>query len=343
MPGPGQRRIRPLATGSEHGLQEKGAIMKKWLVNKSLATAMLAGSMLCLVSAAAGNQVVATLEGSLITIRGDQAANQITVTQNLLGDVFVTGKFGTLVNGLPQVRFNRVALNAMEIRMEGGNDVVTISRLNVANDLYINLGAGADRLQTGAYPSSIGANLSIEGGSGIEVVRLTGWTVDGDLFLDGQADSLTADLSGLTIGFGLTVIGDAAGDVVTLASSWVGDTTSIETKEGADRVTVTDLTGYSLAISTDVGNDQVTLDQVDTLEDVGVFTGAGNDTVTFTAVTSAKNINVSLDAGTDMFSGFGVFASFDAVFEGGAGFDTFGDFGVAGGVKTEIKEFEFFP
>jgi hypothetical protein len=231
----------------------------------------------------------------------------------------------------------------MEIRMEGGNDIVTVNGLNVANDLYVNLGEGADRFLSGNTPTSIGANLAVEGGLGNEIVRLTGWTIGGDCYVDGQLGVLNATFTGLNVGFGLTAIGDAANDIVAITGCFVGSSTSIETKAGADRVTVIDFTGFDLFVNTDMGNDIISLDGVSTLEDIGVFTGTQNDSVTMLDVASSKNLIVSLDAGADSFMGTNVTAAFDAVFEGGSGTDTFGDFGVAGGVKTEVKEFEIFP
>ncbi|HMO16110.1 MAG TPA: hypothetical protein PKD64_16765 [Pirellulaceae bacterium] len=273
--------------------------------------------LLMLATPAWANNVRATREGALIKIFGDNAANQIVISQNAARDVIVAGVNGTTVNGLASVRFRNMALNAMDVRMGGGNDIVTISNLNVANDLFIDLGAGANRVQTGSAPSTIGANLDIEGGAGNDIVRLLGWSVFGDLYIDGKLGVLTAEITNTTIGFNLTVIGDASNDVVSVTGCSVGDSTSIETKGGADRVTVTDFLGYDLFVNTDLGADMVTLTGVSTLEDVGVYTGTQNDTVRFTDVFSGKNIKVSLDAGADSFTGINVFANYDAVFEGG--------------------------
>ncbi len=298
--------------------------------------------MLGSAESATANNVQVALEGQLVTIFGDNLNNQIVVSQTATSDVVITGRNGTTVNGLASVRFRRVALNAMEIRMGGGDDIVTISNLMVANDLYVNLEAGNDRLQSSSLPSTIGANLTVEGGLGNEIIRLSNWQIFGDLYLDGQTGTLNSQMTGLDVGLGLTVIGDDANDAITVGQCMVGDSTSIESKKGADRITVTDFAGFDLFANTDLGNDVVTFTNVTTLEDVGVFTGGHNDRVTFLNVASGKNINVSLDIGTDSFTGTNVIAVYDAVFEGGDGVDTFTDAGVSGGEKTEIKDFEIF-
>jgi hypothetical protein len=303
----------------------------------------IGGFMTLLAASASANNVEVLREGALVTVFGDNASNQIIVAQNLAGDVTVTGRNGTLVNGLPSVRLARVALEQMEIRMEGGNDIVTVSGLNVSNDLYVNLGDGSDRLLTGAVANRIGAHLTVEGGNGNEIVRLTNWFVGGDCYVDGQIGSLNAVFSRLDVGFALTAISDAANDIISVTGCIVGGMTSVETKGGADRVTVTDYMGFGLFANTDMGNDVVTMDGVATLEDIGVFTGTQNDTVDFLNVSSGTNVIVALDEGSDVFEGTNVTAVYDAVFEGGAGTDVFADFGVAGGNKTEVKEFEIFP
>jgi hypothetical protein len=311
-----------------------GLALGKW--------AVVGGFALLASASAAGNQVEVLQEGELVKVFGDNAANNIAIAQNLNGDITVTGRNGTLVNGRTSVRLPRVPLNAMEIDMGGGNDIVALSNLRIANDLFVNLGEGANRLLTGAAPSSVGANVAIEGGMSSDLIRLTQWTIGGDLAIDGKGGVLDALLTGLDVGFGLTVIGDAANDIINLQGCTVGDTTSLEGKGGANRVTVNDFVGFDLHASTDFGNDIITFSAIMTTGDVGVVTGVGNDRVVMTNVFSGKNLLVSLDAGADFYQGTNVMVTYDAVFEGGAGVDTFKDFGISAGIKKEIKEFELF-
>lgn len=305
-------------------------------VRTCVVASLLAASPVCSFA----NHVRVLQEGQLIKIVGDGQPNNILVAQTNAGTLTVTGRNGTRVNGQPSATIRNISINAMEVRLEGGNDQITFSNVLIANDLFLDLGSGADRILTGSLPSSVGANCNIEGGTGNDVVRLTGWMVGSDLYVNGGTGVLNANLTGLSVAFGLTVLGDMSNDVVELSGCEVGDSTSIETKAGADRVSVSDFSGFLLSANTDMGNDTVSITNVFVLEDISINTGTENDTVTMTEVTSGKNIGVSLDAGTDSFVGTGVTAAFDAVFEGGAGTDTFGDFGVLGNEKTEIKEFE---
>lgn len=289
--------------------------------------------------------VIAALEGSLLTVEGDNLDNQIAITRTAIGDIVVAGQNGTLVNGLPSVRFPRVQLNSLDVRMGDGNDAVVMRSLQVGNDVHVELGAGNDRLTAPATAAStIQGNLSVYGNEGNDVVQLAALSVREDLFLDGGLGSLNATINASTIDKVMSIIGDAADDVVSVTGSRVGLDTMIETKGGSDRVSLTDLSAFLISINTDsngaIGLDQVVLNRVSTVEDLGVFTGAGNDTVRLTDVTSGKSIITSLDDGNDRLIATRVQAAQDVVFEGGAGFDTLENYGISAGIKREFKEFE---
>lgn len=292
----------------------------------------------------AGDVAVA-LEGSLLRIEGDNLGNQIVIAQAATGDVVVSGQSGTLVNGLPSVRFVRPNLNAMEIRMEAGDDTVTMRSVQLANDLMVDLGAGNDRLVNPAVaPMVIGANANIYGEAGADIVQLSGTTVREDLYIDGGIGALNAQLNGVQVDKFMSTIGDEANDVVSVVNSSFGLGATIETKGGSDRVTLTDVNAFALSVNTDansaMGADVVTLNRVTTVEDIGIFTGDGNDVVRMTDVNSGKSLTVSLDSGNDQLVATRVSAAVDLVFEGGAGVDTLTDLGFFGGIKREVKEFE---
>lgn len=307
---------------------------------------MLGGALVSTVAMGAstyGNNVQAALEGELLVIQGDNLANRITIARANNGDVLVTGRQGTTVNGLPSLRLRLPSINAVEVLMNGGDDDVVINGMQIANDLSVNLGEGNDALRSGTLATAIGGNLSVAGEAGNETVRLANWSVGGDAVIDGQVGSLSSQVSGFTVGFALTVVGDELRDIVTISDTTTGDYSYIETKGGNDSVSMSMVAGLGVMISTDMGADVVSLTALNAQEDIGVFTGTENDRVSFENVASAKNITVSLDAGTDSFTGTTVFAELDAVFEGGFGTDTYVDNGILGLVKTDVKEFEIFP
>lgn len=291
------------------------------------------------LSTAWANNVQVALEGSLLKVVGDNLSNDIVIAQNIAGDITVTGRNGTTVNGRPSFRLPRVALNAIEMQMEGGNDVVAVRSLQVANDLYANLGEGNDRFDLLAG-TTIGAIAGVEGGIGADTIRVIDSVVGADLFVDGGLDALTATLTRATIGGALTIIGDEAADRVSISETTMADFGTVETKGGNDRVDVSLVMAFAFAIDTDRGADIVNVSDLMTAEDVGIFTGTENDRVSLTNVMSGKNLSVSVDAGADAVTVASVSVTADAVFEGGAGVDTYTDLGITAGVKLDVKEFE---
>ncbi|RPI88678.1 MAG: hypothetical protein EHM42_04280, partial [Planctomycetaceae bacterium] len=291
--------------------------MKRILRKLGLSLVAVAG----LSAQAMANNVQVAVEGSLLTIVGDALANSIVVNQAVTGDVVITGRNGTLINGLASVRFRRLALNAMDVRMEGGNDRVVLRGLQIANDLYVNLGPGNDVLSNTA-PFTVGANAAIEAAEGNDSVQLAAIAVQQDLAIDGGTGTLTVAISNSIVGKGLHIVSDEANDSVRIEATEIAESVGIELKGGADTVTALDVAAFSFVVNTDAGADVISLENVSSQEDIGIFTGVQNDLVELLNVSSGKSLTVSVDDGSDLVSATAVFAVFDAVLEGGAGADT---------------------
>ena len=96
---------------------------------------MLGGVLVSTVAMGAStyaNNVQAALEGELLVIQGDNLANRITIARANNGDVLVTGRQGTTVNGLPALRLRLPTINAVELLMNGGDDDVIINGMQIA-------------------------------------------------------------------------------------------------------------------------------------------------------------------------------------------------------------------
>lgn len=291
----------------------------------------------------AGDVFVA-IEGELLRVEGDNLANQVTLSQSIAGDLVVSGQNGTTINGMPSVRFVRPVINAAEIRMEGGDDAVVLRGLQLANDLFVDLGAGNDRLTSpAAAPISVGASASIYGEAGNDTIQLNRTKVFQDLYIDGGIGALAATVTDASIDKSMIIVGDEANDSVSVVGSTIGLDLSIETKGGSDTVRVSQLKAFSLFINTDsngaIGRDVVNISNASIVEDLGVFTGAGDDVVRLTDTTSNK-VTVSLDQGNDRLEATNVVAATDIIFEGGAGFDTLLETDVFASIFRDYKEFE---
>lgn len=304
-----------------------------------LRVSLVCFSLLALSHSANANNVQSALEGSVIKIFGDNAANDIVISQNSAGTVTVLGRNGTTVNNAARAIYRNLNLSALEVLMNGGNDIVALRGIRTGNDLFVNLGAGND-VFTADAAVNISKNAAIEGEAGTDRITLTGSTVGEDLNIDGGIGALTARVNGVSGGKSLTIIGDALTDTVSVTDSEFGDLVSIETKEGTGRITIARTLANLLAISTSSGRDVINVTDAMLVEDVGIFTGLGNDDVTLANVESGKSLTVSVDGGNDVVTGQNVVVAEDAVFEGGDGVDVIEDAGIVGGQKKEIKEFE---
>lgn len=292
----------------------------------------------------AGNVSVA-LEGSLLKIQGDNLDNQLTVTRAATGNLTITGQTGTLINGLASFTLINPTVGSVDVRMEAGADNLTIRGLQVASNFTANLGDGNDRLTTvAAAPTSIGGNLTIQGGLGNDVVQLNRTTVGRNLRVEGGAGTSNTSIIDSTVSRALTILGDNLADTINIRTTDVALAALFDTKGGADRVTLTDFSALSLAINTDVlglsGADRVTLTRVETVQDLNLFTGAGNDIVVMTDVTSEQSIFARFDAGNDTLTMTRVRAALETIFDGNAGYDTAFYVNLISGTNREFIEFE---
>lgn len=286
---------------------------------------------------ALAGDVAAALEGSLLVVAGDQLANELAIVQNSSGNVTLTGLNGTTVNGRPSLTFVNPRLNAAEIRLEGGNDRLSITGLRTGNDLNIDLGSGNDSANVQA---AVGGNLGIKGEAGNDAVTVRGSRVGIDLNVEMGVGTANVNLRNLTVGNNTTVISDAGNDRVTLSSLRMGGDLNVETKAGADTVLANMVTARSFTAITDLGADVVSAADISVTDDVSVETGDHADRVTLTRVSAGNSVKVNTDSGDDAVVATDVAAAVDAIFTGGAGVDSFDNNGVSVGAVFEFKEFE---
>jgi len=289
--------------------------------------------------------VAATLNDGQLTILGDSADNDIRVVE-VGGVVTITGLAGTTVNGAPAAVFATPGLVKVDVNMGSGNDHLRQGIIQPTGDVNVEMGDGDDIVESSnARP---GGNFSIKAGQGDDFVGVGNATVGGDMNIDFEG---TADLimSRIAVDKNLSVVTKDGNDQISVeVNIAVGEDLNISTGKGDDIVTVANAVnptpvdiGKSLTIDTDEGADRVTVLNVTTGEDLNVNTGKGDDRIRLEDVASGKSLSVSADDGDDFVSATNVAAAIDAIFNGGAGTDTLDDNGITAGSKLEIKDFEF--
>ena len=131
----------------------------------------------------AGN-ILASLHGGNLVVRGDAADNQIQIVQLAQG-LRVHGLTGTTVNGLAS--FDTAGkVNDVKVRMQqGGVDRFMIQgAFNLRRDLDIRLGDGAVLIEGSAGPVTIGGDLSVRTGAESDITLRNEVHVVGDTELD---------------------------------------------------------------------------------------------------------------------------------------------------------------
>ncbi|WP_254512328.1 beta strand repeat-containing protein [Anatilimnocola floriformis] len=146
-------------------------------------------------SVLAGNVTIMEA-GGIVTMLGDNADNQVTVTLSGTNGAVITGQNGTTItNGLTGAKGStqNVANFAtfLNVNMLGGNDSLTFNgsttqQLRVSSASLINLGEGNDTLRFNNFSAAGG--LIVYGGGGddtVEGLKSTDSTVNGGLRVNG--------------------------------------------------------------------------------------------------------------------------------------------------------------
>ena len=147
----------------------------------------------------AGNVMASRANDGSVSIKGDKAANELTIALDDAGMVTITGNNGTTINGNPDATFDGTTLNNLRISLKGGADKLTVevnadatvpgrvristgtgkdvvsvvndSQLTVTKALSVNLGSGDDALSIqGDAGFALGNALRINGGAGNDVI-----------------------------------------------------------------------------------------------------------------------------------------------------------------------------
>lgn len=231
----------------------------------------------------AGN--VAAVGGEVLQLRGDDAANQVRITQSS-GSILVEGLSGTTINGQTSARFSASGLEKVDVKLFGGADSLTVRGLRASTDINIEMDTGNDMVSLSNVFA--GVNLSVKTDDGFDRVTASGVRTGSDFYVEtGEGHSAVA-ISGSQVGKTLTVIGKNGADDVTVSGVVTGEDLNVESGEGNDMVRLIDVwSDKNIKVDADTGDDFVAVrnvfaandavflgeDGFDTFEDRGVSAG----------------------------------------------------------------------
>jgi hypothetical protein len=195
----------------------------------------------------AGDVTVAVTHGE-VAITGDQAGNQIEITQNADNTIRIAGSLlsGTTINGQPSVTLKNATFGNITIETGAGNDRVNIRDVAIqqlaGSQFRLGLGAGSDFATVNNV--KFAAELVVAGdsllaretlGDGRDTVRLQEVETGGSALLvlgGGDLDLATVDSS--TIGRDLTINGLGGRDMVAVAATDIAARFNLNLGNGND-------------------------------------------------------------------------------------------------------------
>ena len=174
-----------------------GPKSRRRTTRRLLAGGVLAAGALAVTSVPANAATTAIFSGGVLTVTGDSANNNITLSRDAAGRILVNGGAIAVVGGTPTVA-NTSLLRALG---QGGNDVITLSEANgalPASNLFG--GAGNDVLTGGSGNDQLfgqGGNDTLLGKGGFDLLfggsdndTMTGGDADDQAFGQGGTDRM---------------------------------------------------------------------------------------------------------------------------------------------------------
>ena len=227
----------------------------------------------------AGN-VVASLNGSHLTVTGDAADNAIDITI-LNGEIQLRGLNSTTVNG-----------GAASFVIASGTDVL-------AGNVIIQMAGGNDSV---AFNRGIKFNgiVDVHGQAGNDAFAVNGVTFNSHAFLWGYEGNDTFSIQETTAEGSLYVHGHQDNDLITLKNVTLNGFTELKGQDGADGVSLNDVTSNgALEIKTGFGNDDVTIRNSDIKSSLLIKTKQDSDAVMLDDNTFGGPVHINLGRDND--------------------------------------------
>lgn len=275
--------------------------------------------------------VAASVSEGLLTITGDNSNNSLAIyAGDVAGEVILAGATEdgtaanhTLVNGQVEP-VTLEGVTGIRLDLQGGDDTVVATNLNLAGDLTALEGSGNDRLflfgntpgaplidlngegalQYGAV--RVGGLVDVQGGAGNDLLRVVNAEVGGSLSYAGEAgnDRFVAggNLSRNSIGGSLTLaMGQGDDSIFSIGQKVAGDVIvddSLATTRG--HVEFRNLrAGGDVTVTASPVNDVVALEGATIhADDVVINTGGGDDQV-LVGLAALNSLSVETGTGDD--------------------------------------------
>jgi VCBS repeat-containing protein len=230
----------------------------------------------------AGNVVVSLAASGLLTVRGDQSANNIAITQTASGlQVASTDSGATEINGGAGPFTASSTVKSISIALKGGNNTLQVGDpsgipLDLTGSLVISATSGNNTITIANV--QIGKGLSITAGRGNNIIVIGGTSTT-----SGQNPLTDVDLGSVSVGTNLIVSAGSGNDAVSVVNVSVDGKLSIGVGSGDDDVSLMssdkDSISKSLVVSAGSGPDNVLIVGYTVDGNVMIDTRQGADTI----------------------------------------------------------------
>lgn len=259
--------------------------------------------------------VTATLQGNVLTLTGDAAANGLdiqTVGNGLMVNGMDPGTGPTVISHQGQMMPGLIIIDGgaldLRVNLAAGFDAVLVGSRGVrglsrtgVRSLEVNLGEGTGIL--GVDGLEVAGNMTVVSGTGTDFVRMLATHVAGNLAVYGDSGADSIDVTGNVIIDGsMTVDAGYGNDTISVRDQvGVGGALDIFGRPDDDIVSIGQgvLVNGPLTVDLGLGTDQLRIaDMVGTRANISILGRAGNDTVTMerdVAALGALTIDMGID------------------------------------------------
>ena len=252
----------------------------------------------------AGNVVVSLAASGLLTVRGDQSANNIAITQTASGlQVASTDNGATEINGGGGPFTASSTVKSISIALKGGDNTLQVgdpsgSALDLAGNLVISATSGNNTITIANV--QIGKGLSITAGRGNNTIVIGGTSTT-----SGQDPLTDVDLGSVSVGTNLIVSTGSGNDTVSVVNVSVDGKLSIGVGSGDDDVSLMSSDKNSISKS------------------LVVSAGAGPDDVLIVGYTVDGNVMIDTREGADTIGTFSDTFDHPITVQGGGGSNSY--------------------
>jgi Planctomycete extracellular len=284
----------------------------------------------------AGNVLAAYNAGSNnLVLTGDAANNQVEVRPGAAGGIVITGLGTTTINGVASVVLPTPSLNAVNVQMNAGNDLVRFVDTFMNQFNSQEMGAGNDTVQLTNVRVRNAVNISTLGGN--DIVKVGG-IFAGNIRIATEAGDDQVTVSGRS---GVVLQNNFQVSPDYVFGGAIGGGRLIEILTGDDK-DIVQLSGLQhdgrVWIDTGDQNDLVRTFNTRVADRIDLFTQAGDDTVNIQS-TRTPVFAIRLGAGDDLVTIDAVSLANIGAFQvdGGFGNDTVDKGGLAGGAFVNVE------